>query len=78
MIGLAKSLPPEEMERLILENTKVTPDMLHALAQQRAQIAQQWLLENGHVPNDRIFLLAPKVEATPVDTPSQQVQFSLH
>ncbi|HEX4406034.1 MAG TPA: DUF748 domain-containing protein, partial [Polyangia bacterium] len=36
-IGLEKSLPPEEMEKLMLVNTNVDDDQLRALAQKRAQ-----------------------------------------
>ncbi|WP_332675019.1 DUF748 domain-containing protein [Aromatoleum sp.] len=63
MIGLLKDLPPAEMEALILANTFVDDEGLRRLAQRRAQAAKTALLEKGQIPAERIFLLAPKVEA---------------
>lgn len=63
MIGLLKDLPPAEMEALILANTPVGDDGLRRLAQRRAQAVKTALLEKGQIPAERIFLLAPKVEA---------------
>jgi len=63
MIGLLKDLPPAVMEALILANTAVGDEALRQLAQERAQAVKTALLEKGQVPAERIFLLAPKVEA---------------
>lgn len=63
MIGLLKDLPPAEMETLILANTLVGEEALRQLAQERAQAVKTALLEKGQVRAERIFLLAPKVEA---------------
>ncbi len=75
-IGLAKSLPVPEMEALILANTKVDDGALRALAQRRAQVARQWLLENGQVSAEQVFLLAPEVGPGP-EGDGRRVHFSL-
>lgn len=63
VIGFAKSLPVPEMEQLILTNTKVTPDDLRSLADQRAQAVRSYLETKGKIPLERIFLIAPKLSA---------------
>lgn len=60
MIGLSKDLPVAEMEKLILTSIQVGDDDLRLLAQQRAQAVKTWLLEQGKVPAERVFLLAPR------------------
>ncbi|ATE59593.1 DUF748 domain-containing protein [Thauera sinica] len=74
LIGLAKDLPVPEMEALMIANTAVGEGELRALAQQRAQEVKDWLMAEGQVPGERIFLLEPKVEAI---AEGGQVQFSL-
>ncbi|MDD3353633.1 DUF748 domain-containing protein [Zoogloea sp.] len=60
LVGLAKELPAPEMEKLILAHIRVGEDELRLLAQQRAQVAKNWLLEQGKVPADRVFLVTAK------------------
>ncbi len=62
-IGLTKSLPPAEMEKLLLEHAPVTDTELRALAEQRALTVKQALERDGKVPNARLFLTAPKLNA---------------
>ncbi|MGH7963285.1 MAG: DUF748 domain-containing protein [Candidatus Binatia bacterium] len=59
-IGLAKDLPPAEMEKLILANTEVTDDDLQQLAAQRAQCVRDYLIKSGQVESGRIFLVQAK------------------
>lgn len=63
LVGLAKDLPPEEMEKLMIANAQVSEDDLRNLANQRAQAVKEWLLKKGQVPADRIFIVAPKLNA---------------
>jgi hypothetical protein len=63
VIGIAKDLPPEEMEKLMLTNTPVTNDDLTQLANARAQAAKDFITKGEQVALERVFLLAPKVEA---------------
>ncbi len=74
--GLTKSLPVAEMEALILASIEVDDNALRALAQRRAQAARQWLLENGQVPAEQVFLLAPEVGPAP-EGEGRRVHFSL-
>ncbi|WP_341675780.1 DUF748 domain-containing protein [Niveibacterium sp. SC-1] len=78
IIGLTKDLPPEEMERLLLEHSDVTAADLAPLAQARGNAVKNWLLETGKVPDERIFLLAPQVEPSDdAAKPAARVDFSL-
>ncbi|WP_423194116.1 DUF748 domain-containing protein [Cupriavidus sp. H18C2] len=60
-IGLNKSLPPAEMERLLLQNAPVTDTELRALADQRALAVKQSLERDGKIPDAKLFLTAPKL-----------------
>lgn len=62
-IGMAKSIPAPEMEKLIVAHLAVTPDDLRALANQRAAAVRDRLEEEGKVPRERMFLVEPKVGA---------------
>ena len=64
MVGLVKTLPVEEMEKLMLANSKVDEEDLRELAEQRAKIIRDWLVAH-EVPAERVFVLPAKViEAT--------------
>lgn len=77
-IGLLRDIPPADMEALILANTLVDDEALRRLAQERAQAVKTALLEKGEVQAERIFLLAPKVEATGErGDPARRAVFSL-
>ena len=62
-IGLNKSLPPAEMEKLLLQHAPVTDTELRALADQRALAVKQSLERDGKVPDAKLFLTAPKLTA---------------
>ncbi len=74
VIGLAKDLPMPEMEALMRANVEVGDAELRALAQQRAQAVREWLVGEGAVPGERVFVLEPRVEAL---GDGGQVHFSL-
>ncbi|SEO07691.1 Uncharacterized protein involved in outer membrane biogenesis [Nitrosospira multiformis] len=77
-IGLSKSLPTEEMEKLMLANIDAGDAELEGLAESRAMSARDWLIEHGGIPDARIFVLSPKVEAgTNREKPGNRVEFSL-
>ncbi|HWD22395.1 MAG TPA: DUF748 domain-containing protein [Burkholderiales bacterium] len=63
LIGLAKDLPVAEMENLMLAHAQVAEDDLRLLANARAQAAKEWLVAEGKVPAERVFLVAPKLGA---------------
>ncbi|SCB19306.1 DUF748 domain-containing protein [Cupriavidus alkaliphilus] len=62
-VGFAKTLPPEEMEKLLMANATVTEADLKRLAEQRALVVKQALEREGKVPESRLFLTAPKLSA---------------
>ncbi|RKT60902.1 uncharacterized protein DUF748 [Azonexus fungiphilus] len=59
-VGLQKELPAEEMEKLLLANLPAADGDLALLARQRAEHVQAWLIEQGKVPAERIFLVPGK------------------
>ncbi len=62
-IGIAKSIPPAEMEALIVAHLAVTPEDLRALASQRATAVRNRLESEGKVSRERLFLVEPKLTA---------------
>ncbi|MCK9392178.1 MAG: DUF748 domain-containing protein [Syntrophales bacterium] len=58
VVGLAKSLPRPEMERLLLEHTAVSDGDLRQLALRRAEAVKDQLLKSGQVEPGRIFLMS--------------------
>jgi len=62
LIGLAKRLPAEEMEALLLADITVGEADLKALALRRAQLVRDWLVQEGQVAADRVFLVSPSGE----------------
>ena len=62
IIGLVKDLPVPEMEKLIITNTEINDEDLLQLASERAEAAQEYLINTAEVPADRVFLVSPKIE----------------
>jgi hypothetical protein len=62
-IGLAKTLPPDEMKKLILANTPVKDQDLKNLADARANAVRAYLSKK-QVDSARMFIIAPKLDAT--------------
>jgi hypothetical protein len=58
-LGLTKSLPVAEMEKLMYAHIQVTDEELRTLAAARAQAAKDELVA-GQVATDRIFVLEPR------------------
>ncbi|MGE5790323.1 MAG: DUF748 domain-containing protein, partial [Syntrophaceae bacterium] len=58
-IGLEKSLPVEEMEKLMLTNTAVKDDDLRLLAMRRAQKVEELFLGDEGISPERIFVNEP-------------------
>ncbi|MCA9499799.1 MAG: DUF748 domain-containing protein, partial [Nitrospira sp.] len=60
--GKAPDIPsPEEMRSKLLESIKVEDEQLRLLAQQRAQGIREFLLQEGKVSGDRVFLVEPNL-----------------
>jgi len=58
-IGIAKSLPDPEMEKLMIKHIEVTKDDLRLLALQRAQNVSDTLQTKGKIEGKRLFLIEP-------------------
>ena len=63
VVGLTKDLPVPEMETLMLTHAEATDEDLRQLANARAQATKDWLVEEGKISPDRVFLVAPKLDA---------------
>ena len=60
--GKAPDIPsPEQMKSKLLESIKVEDEQLRLLAQQRAQGIREFLIQEGKVSGDRVFLLEPNL-----------------
>ena len=59
-LGLDKSLPPDEMKKLLLTNMEITDQDLQHLADGRANAVRQWL--SGQVDPGRLFVVAPTLD----------------
>jgi uncharacterized protein involved in outer membrane biogenesis len=78
-LGFEKSLPPPEMEKLMLTNIKVTQDDLRQLSIQRADNVRSYLMTTGKVAADRLFITRPQNIAVKEekDKKASRVDFSL-
>ncbi|MGZ9894421.1 DUF748 domain-containing protein [Bordetella bronchiseptica] len=76
-IGMAKSIPAEQMEALLRGAAPVGADDLRKLADARAQAVYEKLQAAG--PADRIFVVAPQLDADGIkdDGKPTRVDFSL-
>ena len=59
-LGLDKSLPPDEMKKLLLTHMEITDQDLQHLANGRANAVRQWL--SGQVDPGRLFVVAPTLK----------------
>jgi len=64
-VGLTKSLPPEEMKKLMLANMDATDDALKQLAEGRANAVREFLSRKQIDPG-RLFIVAPKLDAAAI------------
>jgi len=60
VIGLAKDIPAQEMEKLMLTNIEIKESDLRTLASQRAMKVKDAILKSGQVEPERVFILEPK------------------
>jgi uncharacterized protein involved in outer membrane biogenesis/outer membrane protein OmpA-like peptidoglycan-associated protein len=76
-IGMTKKIPPAEMEKLIYTHTEVTPDDLTELAQARALAVQGYLLDEGQLQPERIFLKKPDITTAPEEETTYRARVEL-
>lgn len=77
MIGLSKSLPVAEMENLLVTHMKLEEGAFGDLAARRGKMVRDWLVEQGQVPVERVFVMAPQVGKGDPASPANRVAFSL-
>lgn len=78
-LGIARNIPAADMERLTRAHLAQTPVDLRALANARATAVRDWLLNEGKVARERLFVVEPRLErkdGEPADA-GQRVDFSL-
>jgi hypothetical protein len=68
IMGMAKTLPPEEMKKLIIANTVVGDPELNTLAHERVVAVMDYLVTKEHLPAERVF---QKVD-DPYKTPEKE------
>ncbi|HXR25251.1 MAG TPA: DUF748 domain-containing protein, partial [Candidatus Binataceae bacterium] len=76
MLGFTKSIPPDEMIKLMAANEKVTDDDLHHLADARAN-AVRAALSNRKIEPARLFILPPKLNADDIKDQSKTTRTDL-
>lgn len=59
-IGMVKSLPVPEMEKLMLTNIEAGDEELRQLAARRANTVKDALLQSGKIEAERLFIVEPK------------------
>lgn len=77
MIGLNKGLPVNEMETLLVTHMELDQNNFNDLANRRARVVQDWLVTQGKVPQERIFVMAPAVSKGDPANPGNRVIFGL-
>jgi len=75
ILGFAKKLPPEEMEKLLRDSITVTDDDLRLLALQRANAVKSYIAAAGPVEPERLFIIEP--EAGKDETGAPQVEMTI-
>jgi hypothetical protein len=64
-LGMVKSLPAAEMEKLILANTPAGEEEMQALAAARARVVHEHLVQVQKLPVDRVFLKLDDIYKAP-------------
>jgi len=61
IFGIAKKIPPEEMETMLLASYSADDQGLATLANHRAQAVKEWFAREGAIAPERIFIVSPKL-----------------
>jgi hypothetical protein len=65
MLGFVKDLPDDETKKLIITNTVVSNSDLQSLAQERSAAVMAYLVKQGGIAAERIFLQKDDIYKTP-------------
>jgi Domain of Unknown Function (DUF748) len=74
-VGLDKSMPPDEMKKMLLANIQVTDADLRHLAEARAAAVRRFMSEK--VDPGRLFLAAPKLSADGIEDKGKTTRVDL-
>jgi len=74
VLGIAKTIPPAEMETLLLASYRVDDAALTALANRRAQAVKAWFVGEGGIPAERVFIIAPKLNGDGIEGPGAKTR----
>ena len=79
VVGLAKTIPVEEMEKLLLANIVLDDNDPRWLAEARADVVRHYIEDTGKVSPSRVFLVTPKLNANGIDDKgvANRVDFAL-
>jgi uncharacterized protein involved in outer membrane biogenesis len=74
VLGIAKTIPPAEMETLLLASYRVDDAALTTLANRRAQAVKAWFAGEGGIPAERVFIVAPKLNGDGIEGPGAKTR----
>ncbi|HYT98287.1 MAG TPA: hypothetical protein VEO36_13275, partial [Casimicrobiaceae bacterium] len=79
VLGIAKDIPPAEMEALLLASYGADDEALRALATRRAQTVKDWFAGPGGIAGERVFIVSPKLGGDGIEDkgPPTRVDFAL-
>lgn len=77
-LGLVKSLPDDEMRKLIIANTVVGENEFQSLARERAATVMDMLVSKGQLPSERLFQKIDDIHKKPENaaTARSRVEFN--
>ncbi len=80
LIGLSKTLPVAEMEKLLLANMQLDANDPRWLAEARADVVRHYIEDTDKIDRSRVFLVQPKLNADGVSDGGKptRVDFALH
>ena len=79
-IGLAKDIPPAEMEALLLASYPADDEALRSLANRRAIAVKEWFVGPGGIASERVFVVAAKLGTSDIADKGAptRVDFAIH
>jgi uncharacterized protein involved in outer membrane biogenesis/outer membrane protein OmpA-like peptidoglycan-associated protein len=76
-LGFQKDIPDQEMKKLILSHTVVGQNELQTLAHERAEAVKAFLMTQGKLPAERLYLKSADIHKAPAKegVPASRVEF---
>lgn len=63
-LELPKEATVSDIERILVAQTKISDEDLRQLAERRGRVVRTWLVDQGKVPAERVFVLVSKLDRT--------------